>query len=148
MCPLRFLIQVTEMSQTHTGHRHKDLEDIEMVHEPEPKDKSLELVVTVEDRDELSLPLANSTLNMEETVTEPMKCNEKSETVIGVSVTHKISVKKRVEITNDLSYFKLCDNRDISYFMVEEEELGSFSVEVSCLKKEYLKDFTFSRAAN
>ena len=32
--------------------------------------------------------------------------------------------------------------------MVKEEELGIFSVEVTCLEKEYPKDFTVSRAAN
>ena len=48
--------------KTHMGHRHKDLQDIEHEREPESQDKSLELVVTAEDSDELSLPIANSTL--------------------------------------------------------------------------------------
>ena len=86
------------------GHKHRDLEDIEMVRDPELTDKSLELVETAEDREELSLPLANSTIKMEEAVTK----REKSESINGVSVPHQISVKKKIDdIRNDLTYFKL-----------------------------------------
>ena len=56
--------------KNHIGHTHRDLEDIEMVCDPELKDKSLELVETAEDREELLLPLANSTIKMEEAVTK------------------------------------------------------------------------------
>ena len=49
---------------------------------------------------------------------------------------------------NDLTYFELWDNIQISHFNVKEVELGIFSVEVTCLEKEYPEDFTVSRAAN
>ena len=62
------------------GHKHRDLKYIEMVRDPELKDKSLELVETAEDREELSLPLTNFTIKMEGAVTK----QEKSESINGL----------------------------------------------------------------
>ena len=50
---------------------------------------------------------------------------------------------------NDLTYFELWDKlRLLGNFMVKEVKIGIFSVEVSCLEKEYAENFTFFRAAN
>ena len=51
--------------RTHMGHKHKDLKESEILREDNSKDKSLDLSETKRDRDELSLPLANSTLHEE-----------------------------------------------------------------------------------
>ena len=58
--------------KTHIGHKHKELEDLEIIRETHSQDKSLELLENGKDRDELSLPLANSTINEEETVIQPI----------------------------------------------------------------------------
>ena len=76
----------------------------------------------------------------------------KSDTIYGVSVTHKISVnekKTRDEMKNYLTHFELWDKLCLmGNFMVKEVELDIFSVEVNCLEKEYPEDFTGSQAAN
>ena len=135
------------------GHKHRDLEDFYMVCDLDLKEQSLQMLETAEERDELLLPLANSTINMGEPVTEPinsrMKCDEKSENIKGVLVTHKVSVKKKIDyIRNYLTYFEHWENLEISHFMVKEEKLYIFSVEVSCMQKKYLKEFTVSWAAD
>ena len=106
------------------GHKHRDLEDFYMVCDLDLKEQSLQMLETAEERDELLLPLANSTINMGEPVTEPinsrMKCDEKSENIKGVLVTHKVSVKKKIDdIKNYLTYFELWENFEISHFMVK-----------------------------
>ena len=120
--------------------------------EPETADKSLELSVIVEDRDDLlSLPLANSTVILEEPVTVPkMKCEEKPENINGVSITHKITVnekKSKAEIENDLTFTKLWDNLQISHFMVEEDS-GTFNVEVTIERGDFPDDLNVSLAAS
>ena len=73
--------------------------------------------------------------------------DEESENINGVSITHKISVsekKHKDAIINDLTYFKPWDDFQISGFTVKED-LGTFSVEVSC-ERIYYPDFSVSRA--
>ena len=137
--------------KTHMGHKHKDLENIEIMREHETADKSLELSVIVEDRDDLSPPLANSTINLEEPVTvSKVNCDEEAENITGVSITHKITaneMKSKEEIENDLTFTKLWDNLQISHFMVEEDS-GTFSVEVTIEREDFPEDLNVSLAAS
>jgi hypothetical protein len=141
--------------KTHMGHKHKDPEDIEMVREPETKDKSLELLVAEEGREDQSQPLANSTINMEESMTVPnpsnTKCDEKPEAINCVSITHKISVnaKKNIdEIRKELTFFKPWDTRQIRLDFSVEKESEMFSAELTIQREDFLEDFNVSLAAS
>ena len=54
------------------GHKNTELEILEIICKTNFPDKSLELLDNGRDRENLSLPLAKSTINKEDTVFQPI----------------------------------------------------------------------------
>ena len=75
---------------------------------------------------------------------------EDSESIKSVSVKYKISVKEKKsvqEVEHDLGRDTWDTWPDFSSFEVKEE-MGNFSVEVDCVRREYPKDFNVAWAVS
>ena len=108
------------------------IEDLETICKSQCHIKTLELLENFKDRDELSLPLANSTINEEETVIQPiiLKMQENGLAKVELAAPHETPPAKvlhpKLGIGTSPEHAKFEDKNCIQYSF----EKGKFLIEI------------------